>query len=150
MKIQNFGITLLLMAIAAVVIVSALPPSPAGFFGTLKINGNPAQVGAAISAWINGVHYPTDSSVYGSDGSYKILSVNGDDPETESIEGGKSGDAVMFKVTINGKKFVADQTGVWNSGVNQKLDLTLTLIPTSRTITLKKGWNLISVPLDTT
>lgn len=148
MKIKKFGIILLLIAMTIIAIVSAIPPSPSGFWGTLTINGNPAPVGTVISAWINNTHYPTDTTVVASDGSYKILSVNGDDPDTPEREGGRNVDIVTFKVSLNGRRYIADQTGIWNSGVNQKLDLTVT--PTSGTITLKKGWNLISLSLDPT
>lgn len=145
MKIGKFGIILLLMVIIA--IVSAIPPNSSDFRGILTIKGNPAPIGTTISAWINNTHYPTDSTVYASDGSYKILSVNGDDPDTTEIEGGRNGDTVVFKVSLDGKRYIADQTGIWNSGTNQKIDLTVT--QKSRTITLKNGWNLISLPLDT-
>ncbi len=146
-KIKKFSVILLLIAIAIVAIVSALPPSSSDFRGTLTINGNPAPIGTVISAWINNVPYPTDSTVYTADGSYKILSVNGDDLDTEEIiEGGRNGDTVAFKVSLDGKRYIADQTGIWNSGTNQKIDLTVN--PKSGAITMKKGWNLISLSLD--
>ncbi len=144
MKINKFGIILLLMAI--VIIVAALSSS-SDFSGKLTINGNPAPIGTVISAWINNVHYPTDSTVYADDGSYKILSVNGDDPDTEEIiEGGRNGDTVAFKVSLDGKRYIADQTGIWNPDTNQKIDLTVT--PKLKTINLKNGWNLISLSVD--
>lgn len=149
MKIIKFGkpgIVLFIILAGIAMIVVALPPSPSSFYGILEINGNPAPTGTVISAWINNTHYPTDTTVIASDGSYKILSVNGDDPDTPEIEGGRNVDIVVFKISLGGRRFIADQTGIWNSGTNQKIDLTIT--PTQRTITLKKGWNLISLSLD--
>lgn len=152
MKIKKSGIILLLIAMTIIAAVSALPPSPSGlwasgFWGTLKINGNPAPAGTVISAWINNVPYPPDTTVYdASNGAYTTLSVNGDDPDTNETEGGKDGDIVTFKVSLSGKRYIADQSRVWYSGMTQRLDLTVT--PISGTITLKKGWNLISLPSD--
>lgn len=111
--------------IASVSPALALPPLPSSFWGTVKLSGNNLPQGAGISAWIDGVQYATaTSSLYGGDTVYK-LDVPGDDPGSVLIEGGVSGDTVVFK--INGRP--AQETGIWQSGVNLELDLTVTMIP---------------------
>ena len=114
-------------------LADAPPPLPSGFWGTVKINGENAPVGATVSAWINGVQYayritelydpePPGGEVF----TVYSLDVPGDQPETTgAIEGGKSGDTVVFKV--NG--VTAQETGTWQSGVNTERNLTLTSAP---------------------
>lgn len=102
----------------------AQPPLPSGFYGALTVNGDPVEVGAVVSAWIDGVHYPTDFTVT-TEGEYGVLYVSADDPDTPDVkEGGVPGDVVNFRVQINQYILSAQPNGVWQGdGVNQKLDL---------------------------
>jgi len=115
--------------LAALIILSistamAQPPLPSGFYGSLTINGDPVEVGAVVSAWINGVHYPTDFTVT-IKGEYGVLYISADDPGTPGVkEGGAPGDIIVFRVQTDQNNLVAKPNGVWQgNGVNQKLDL---------------------------
>jgi hypothetical protein len=105
-------------------LADAPPVLPSGFWGTVKIDGENAPVGATVSAWINGVQYAyTTTQLYEATGeTVYSLDVPGDQPETAGvIEGGKSGDTIIFKV--NGAS--ANESGSWQSGVNTEINLTL-------------------------
>ncbi|MFH1835803.1 MAG: hypothetical protein ABH851_06415 [Methanobacteriota archaeon] len=111
--------TFLLFFLSVSICVSAEPPNPAGYYGSLLIDGSPAPVGTVVEAWINGVHYPPDFVVT-TPGIFGIMSVNGDDPATPGSEGGIGGDTVVFKVFAQGSLRTAG-TSTWNSGVNQNI-----------------------------
>jgi hypothetical protein len=100
----------------------AVPQLPSSFYGTVKANGSNLPIGGAITAWINGNLYSsTLIMLYENDSVYSI-DVPGDDPATPgAIEGGLDGDTIVFK--INGLS--AAETGIWHSGTNVNLDLTL-------------------------
>lgn len=109
----------------------AVPPLPSSFYGTVKVNGSNISVGTIVSAWINGVQYAyTGSLLYQGDSVY-ALDVPGDDPATTAVEGGAFGDTIVFQV--NGRP--AQQTGVWQSGTNVMIDLTISLVNTAPVIT---------------
>ena len=114
-----FILTLLLL-MANVSTVLALPPLPASFYGTVQINGANAPAGAIVSAWINGVQVAqTPVALYNNQTVFS-LDVPGDDPATPSlIEGGNPGDTVVFRIN----NWTASPTGVWNSGVNTAINL---------------------------
>lgn len=111
--------------------VRAAPPLPSGFYGAITSNGAPVAAGTAVSAWINGVRYAqTTTFLFDSDAVY-VLDVPGDDTDTQDVvEGGKSGDLILFKV---GEQTVA-QSATWQSGTN--IVFNLQLPPTLPTITV--------------
>jgi hypothetical protein len=123
MRIQRRFIVLVLtvgLLLASALTVLAVPPLPSSFYGTVKVDGANVPVGTTVSAWINGVKYAeTTVLLYEGDTVYS-LDVPGDDPETPNVEGGISGDAVIFHIDDQG----ADQTASWQSGTNVNLDLT--------------------------
>jgi hypothetical protein len=113
------GLVSAILLFAGVTKALAVPPLPSSFYGTMKIAGQKAPVGAKVSAWIDGKQYAYNTTVdYLGDTVYS-LDVPGDDPSTPAIEGGVDGNTVIFKV--NGQS--ADETGVWHSGTNVSLNL---------------------------
>jgi hypothetical protein len=117
------GLTIGLLLISAAAVLAGPPPLPSSFYGAVKVNGANVPVGTIVSAWINGVKYvETTVLLYAGDTVYS-LNVPGDDPETPGIEGGVSGDIVVFHIGDQ----VTDQTGFWQSGTNVGLDLAYTV-----------------------
>ncbi len=111
-------------------------PMPSGYFGTIKIRGEPAPVGSKLSAWINDVQYEPQIKIE-QPGKYSLLLINGDDPETPEIEGGKQGDIVIFKIeTPSGETVTAETNGIWEEGVNHRLNLTALSVPNTLNYTL--------------
>ena len=99
----------------------AVPPQPSSFWGTVLLDGVNAPIGTTITAWINGVQYASTLTVDISGNTYYALDVKGDDPDTTGIiEGGNTGDTIIFHVG----SLVAAQTGTWHGGTNVHLDLT--------------------------
>ncbi len=104
--------------------VPAPPPLPASFYGTVKSSGENVPIGTQVSARINGVQYAVSPyTVFNGETVYS-LNVPGDDPETPGIiEGGVSGDTIVFFVG----SIQAAQTAIWQGGINVNLNLTATL-----------------------
>lgn len=101
--------------------VSAVPPLPCKFYGTVKQGGANVPAGTAVTAWIAGVQYAsTHTFTYAGETWYNI-DVPGDDPDTPEKDGGVPGDIVSFKVG----DVWADQTGTWQIGGNIPLNLTI-------------------------
>jgi hypothetical protein len=123
MRIQRrFIIPVLTVGLLLISVLTALavPPLPSSFYGTVKVDGANVPVGTTVSAWINGVNYAETTVLpYNGDTVYS-LDVPGDDPETPGVEGGISGDTVVFYIGDQ----LADQTASWQSGTNVELDLT--------------------------
>lgn len=99
----------------------AMPPLPASFYGTVKVDGENVSAGTKVSAWINGVKYAeTTVQFYAGDSVYS-LNVAGDDPATLGvIEGGVPGDTVVFHIGEG----VTLQTSHWTNGSNREFNLT--------------------------
>ena len=105
------------------------PPQPSGYYGKITIDDDPAPVDTEVSAWINGINYPTNFITHTA-GYYGIMSINGDDPSTvDMIEGGIYGNDVYFQVTTNSETYDANEIEIWESGVNHQLDLTVKTDP---------------------
>jgi hypothetical protein len=103
--------------------VSAVPPIPSSFWGTVKLDGANVPVDTAVTAYINGVQYTSAVvQLFNGDTVYSF-NVLGDDSSTpDVIEGGVSGDTIRFY--IDGHP--ADQTAPWLGGTNVELNLTST------------------------
>ena len=120
--------------------VSAFPPLPASFYGTVKIDGENVPEGTLVSAWINGVEILSvvveeyeENTVYST-----VYSINvpGDDSSTEGeVEGGIVGDVIIFYID----DLLADQTGIWGSGTSNELNLTTRALKTERDIVLSNN-----------
>ena len=139
--------------------VHALPPLPSSFYGTVTLNEEVLPENTIIQALIDGqVYASTASQLYQGNSVYSLV-VPGDDPATDSVEGGVAGDTIQFKVGGN----LASQTAEWQSGVNENLDLTAsgvvviatatpkpTRTPTPRPTNTKKSTTPRSTPSPTT
>ena len=115
--------------------VSAFPPLPASFYGTVKIDGENVPEGTLVSAWINGVEIlSVVVEEYGENTVYSI-NVPGDDSSTEGeVEGGIVGDVIVFYIG----DLMADQTAIWSSS-NNVLNLTTSAFKTERDIVLSNN-----------
>ena len=130
-RIVVIALTLIVLFafVASVAAQPGPPPLPSSFWGTVRINGQNVPVGTEISAWINGTRYAWMASfTYPGWGSVYALDVPGDQIGTPQIEGGKAGDMVRFKVG----NYWADQTALWCSGTNTRLDLTASTLLRSK------------------
>jgi hypothetical protein len=99
----------------------AFPSLPSSFYGTVKVNGADVPEGTLVEAQINGNVVISGSVKLYEGHSVFSMNVPGDDSDTEVLDGGKEGDIISFRV--GGQ--MADQTGVWHSGTNVSLDLSL-------------------------
>ncbi len=124
MKIQRtFSVLFLTIALVLSNISTALamPPLPSSFYGTVKLDGANVAVGTIISARIDGVQYASEAASLSGSNTIYSFSVPGDDPDTEEIiEGGVTGDIVVFYIG----SYLADQTATWRSGRNTSVNLT--------------------------
>ncbi len=115
MKLQT--VLVLLLTLALVGGVQAIPPLPYEFFGTITIDGTPAPVGTEVIAKINGTVVgnitTTAKGLYGGENTFdQRLVVNGNEEQLESY--------VTFYVGDR----QADQKVKLLAGESQKLDLT--------------------------
>ena len=105
------------IALLAAVFALAFTPgsdaqdTPARFVGTVTIDGEPADVGSAVVAIVNGVACGSTSVIWGATAPAYVLDVP---PYCAS-----NGDSVSF--AVNGH--AADQTGTWRSGGSSNFDL---------------------------
>jgi len=102
--------------------VLAFPPLPSSFYGTVKVNGGNVPDGTLVRALIGGQAYAqARTQTYQGDSVFN-LDVPGDDSSsTGAIEGGREGDTIGFEVG----GVIAGQTGIWHSGTNVRLNLTV-------------------------
>jgi hypothetical protein len=122
MRIQHRFIILVLtvgLLLTSALTVLAVPPLPSSFYGTVKVDEANVPVGTTVSAWINGAKYAEMTVLLYDGNTVYSLDVPGDDPETPSVEGGISGDPVVFYIGDQ----MADQTASWQSGTSVELDL---------------------------
>ncbi len=104
---------------------TTLLPSPSGFWGNAYLNGNPAPVGAVVSAFIGSTEcggYTIETP-----GIYGLVVV----PNTTTLGCGTEGAIVIFKINGN----VATSTGTWHSDTNQYIDIYASTSPTTTTST---------------
>lgn len=119
----RFAAVFLMIILLAVNVQSvfAFPSLPSSFYGAVLVNGADVPEGTLVEALINGNAVVSASVKLYEGHSVFSMNVPGDDSDTESIDGGKEGDVIAFRV--GGQ--MADQTGVWHSGTNVSLDLSL-------------------------
>ncbi len=92
--------------------VYAVPPAPATYFGTVKLDGANIADGTLITAWVGGTQWASGESLTYQGQSYYNLSIPGDDPDTPEVEGPVANDVISFKIG----DYWADQTGIWQEG----------------------------------
>jgi hypothetical protein len=111
-----FTLGLLLVNVTA---VSAVPPIPSSFYGTVKDGSRNVASGTPITARINGVEYAWTTAMIDNGDSVYTINVPGDDPDTPELDGGIQGDTITFYV--DGME--ALQTAEWQSATNNQLNL---------------------------
>jgi hypothetical protein len=111
----------LVAGVLAITPVLAFPPLPSSFYGQVKANGQNVPDGTLVRALIGGKAYATTRTLSYQGNSVFSLNVAGDETDTAVVEGGKEGDRIQFEVGA----VMADQSGVWHSGTNVSLDLTV-------------------------
>ena len=116
------GLVLVFMLLSGFSLVSAIPPLPSSFYGTVQVNDANVPAGLPITAWIGGTQYALTYPTLYSGYTVYSLNVPGDDLSTPEIEGGKENDVVTFKVG----GIPAGLTGVWHSGMNGQINLSIT------------------------
>ncbi|MBV7330997.1 discoidin domain-containing protein [Chloroflexi bacterium TSY] len=132
----------IILAILIFIVTGALthatPPSlPASFYGTVKLNGADVAANTYITAWIDGVRYAeAPISIVDGDSVY-VVDVPSDDLNTQSVEGGRDGDTITFKLD----DFNIEQTATWTSGAISELNLTVSPLPVAR-FSSSKGLNV--------
>ena len=112
---------LCIVVLMAAIPALAMPPLPSSFYGTVKINGANAPDGTVIQAVIGGQVFAAVTTRTSQDSSVYSMDIPGDDASTPTLEGGRPGDTIVFRIGEG----VAAQTGTWQSGTNVQLDLTL-------------------------
>ena len=100
--------------------VLAFPALPSGFYGEIRVNATNVPDGTVVRAMIEGKVYAEGYTQTYQDVSVYALDVPGDDADTTNLDGGREDDVIQFE--IGG--VLADQTGIWHSGTNVRLDLT--------------------------
>ena len=100
----------------------APPPLPSSFYGTVQSDSGILNAQDIVSAAINETEYAQTNLVQDNSQWVYTLKVPADNPSTEPVEGGQSGDTVTFYLDNN----PTGQTAVWQSGTNKQVNL---LIP---------------------
>lgn len=125
MKIKIVLLACLIVVIFSLIMFEAgfaePPPKPSSYYGTVKANGSNVPLTTTVSAWIDGVKYAETSVIVPNADTVYNLDVPGDILSTAEIEGGKPGDLITFSINND----FANQTGVWQSGTNTELNLSI-------------------------
>jgi|WetSurMetagenome_2_1015567.scaffolds.fasta_scaffold80959_2 hypothetical protein len=128
-KIFVIIVTLLFLLLSTAEVVQAIPSLPSSFHGTVKVNKANVEDGTLIEAMINDqVFAQCYTQTYNGDSVF-VINIPGDDSSTTTIDGGKEGDIVLFK--IGGIQVT--QTGIWHAGTSEELNLKLSSTDTLNT-----------------
>jgi len=107
----------LLLLLALLPIAMAVPGIPSDFYGTVTIDGAPAPAGTVVDAYIGAELFAQFTVTTA--GSYGLMPVTGDDPDTSGKEGGVNGESVTFRVD----NAIVSQTGTWAQGQSVEVNL---------------------------
>jgi len=124
MKSRLVLVLIVLLGVGLIVsgLVSAAPPRPSSFYGTVKVNGVNAPTYISVVAQIGGVTYATAAiQTVGADTVY-ALDVPGDVAEVAGKQGGSEGETIQFRVG----GLLCSQTAIWHEGTQTNLNLTAT------------------------
>lgn len=97
------------------------PTLPSSFYGSVLINGENVPTGTTVQAVIMGQIVATCQTLVYEGASVYTIDIPGDDPGTNRIDGGKTGDTITF--LVNGLE--ANETAIWRSGTNIEHNLTV-------------------------
>jgi len=121
----------------------AVPPIPATFSGTVRLNGVAPGGGVNVTASIGGLSWSTTTFQAGGDTWYQI-DVPGDDPDNPGKDGGEPGDTITFRVG----GYSASPSGSWSSGDHLNHNLSASSPPTATPITPTSTPTNTPVPSD--
>ncbi len=109
--------------------VQAVQPSPSSFHGTVIVNGRNVPAGTPITALINGVQYVSAATTLSKGKAEYRLDIPGDDPDLTGTQGGKEGDAIIFRIG----NLISSQKATWHKATDVQLDLSAVLMPAAFT-----------------
>lgn len=110
---------LLIFTSLGTVLAQELPPAlPSSFYGTVMVNGQYAPAGAIVSAWINNEKVASTAVEHFEDEDAYVYALK--IPSDGSIEEEAS---IEFRYN---NQYPAAETGSWQMGTNEKLNLTFT------------------------
>jgi hypothetical protein len=134
-RIKKLGIIILLLSGMLVIVFAGLPNKFSSFQGTVKINGANAATGLPVRACIGDIDKDSVDTYAASGKTWYAI----------DVWNGTNGDNVTFRV--NG--LLANEVGTYDDAVGGDIPLNLTVSAVySYNITLHKGWNLVSIPLE--
>lgn len=115
-------LTILLAFVRPNVILAGPPLLPAAFYGNVTADNEPAvNADLVVIAAIDGLEYARGNVISNEGAWVYTVKVPADDPATEAVDGGRSGDTVTF--SIDGEIL---GTAPWQGGSNTQVDLSLT------------------------
>ena len=118
-------VSLLMFMVVGMGVVSATPPTPCTFSGTVTLDDGPAPVGTVVTAYdSDGVTIGTWVTLY--EGGYGYMSTSGDDPETPGDEGAGNGDEIIFYVDGYLAGIVSGSDNIWVASGNKVVNLRAT------------------------
>ena len=121
LKVLIWGSLALILGMANVTSVYAIPRIPHQLYGNVSIGGIAAESGKVVTAKIGGVTYAsTTTDAQGRYGYTPVFTVPADDPDTLAKEGGVSGDIIELYVDNN-----LASTTVFQNGTIQQLNLVI-------------------------
>jgi hypothetical protein len=121
LRIISVSISLVLLVFCLLPLLASAAEGPCRYWGEIFVNSAHPATSKVITAWINGVQYgqATSGSISGQQPWQYLLDVPPDNLTTQPIEGGKTGDTVLFKIEgIN-----ATPTATWLMGQYVRVDL---------------------------
>jgi len=133
MNRTRISITLLVVSVlffALSLEVWAVPPVPATFSGTVRLDGAAPGGGVNVTASIGGLSWSTTTFQAAGDTWYQI-DVPGDDADNPGKDGGEPGDTITFRVG----GYNASPSGSWSSGDHLNHNLSASSPPTPTPIT---------------
>lgn len=98
------------------------PVVPPAFWGRVLINSRPADETTEVSIAVPGQMNPVRCQVH-SNGSFPLTFLPPDDPVTPEIEGGTTGDQVLF--SVNNEPVSTENPLYWNEGATHSVELRL-------------------------
>jgi hypothetical protein len=127
LRVVSITLSLILLLFYLLPLPVSAAEGPCRYYGELLVNGAHPTSPKMVTAWIMGVQYAQAMSGPGGQEPWKyLIDVPFDNPVTPAIEGGKTGDIVLFK--IDGVD--ATPTGIWYMGQYVLLNLSVQITPT--------------------
>jgi len=122
----------------------AVPPIPATYSGTVRLDGVAPGGGVNVTASIGSLSWSTTTFQAAGDTWYQI-DVPGDDPDNPGKDGGEPGDTITFRVG----GYNASPSGSWSSGDHLNHNLSASSPPTATPITPTSTPTNTPIPTDT-